>query len=300
MEWLILATSGMFVWSCTAVVDRYVLLNKISSQRFYVVVPALLQFPLTLIFFPLFGPTSFAWNVVAIGIGAGIIEGIALYYLFKGISFEELGRVFPLASLSAILTLVGGSILFGETLSQTELLAFMLFVAGGVVLAVKKSTEAKTYGLLSLKVLKPLCIGAVLMSTYTLAFRYTFVESDFVTGFFFSRIGFALFGVALLIVCRKELVEQWNNINTKIRAIIIGNQVVAFGGHTLYFSAMALTSAALVQSVLSIQGLVVFLVASTISFFNPALVGESITRHDLIQKSIGVLLVVLALYFLTL
>jgi len=259
-----------------------------------------LQFPLTLILFPLFEPTSFAWSVVLIGIGAGIVEGIFLYYLFRSISFEELGRVFPLASLSALLTLLGGLILFGETLTQPELLAFFLFVAGGVVLAVKKNTETQTYGILSMKVLKPLFIGAIFISTYTLALRYTFIESDFATGFFFSRIGFLVFGLMLLIVWRKELVEQWSNIGTKIRAIIIGNQVVAFGGHALYFSAVALTSAALVQSVLSIQGLVVFLIASIVSFFNPKLVGESITRHDLIQKSLGILLVVLALYFLTL
>lgn len=300
MEWLILASSGMFVWSCTAVVDKFVLHNKISSQRFYVLVPALVQFPLTLAFFPLFKPTSFDPAVILTALGAGFIEGIFLYYLFKSISVEELGRVFPLASVSAILTLLGGFILFGETLTQTELFAFVTFVIGGVVLSVKKNIETKSYGFLSVKVFRSLFLGALFISTYTLALRYTFLESDFATGFFFSRIGFLVFGLILLIFWRKELYEQWNKIDAKIRTIVIGNQVFAFGGHALYFSAIALASAALVQSVLAVQGLVVFMIASIVSYLNPNLVAESITRHDLIQKGIGVLLVVLALYLLTL
>lgn len=237
--------------------------------------------------------------MILVSVGAGIVEGIFLYYLFKSISVEELGRVFPLASLSAIFTLLGGFLFFNETLTQYESLAFLFLVIGGVVLAVKKNTGAHTYKLLSFQALQPLLLGAFFISTYTLALRYTFVESDFATGFFFSRIGFFLFGAVLLMLWKKELVEQWNQLSKKIKLIVMGNQVVAFGGHALYFSAIALTSAALVQSVLSVQGLVVFLIASVISFFNPKLVAESITRHDVIQKSIGVSLVVLALYFLT-
>lgn len=298
MTWLTLAVSGMLIWSCTAVVDRFALHGRINSQRFYVVIPALLQLLLVLILYPYFTPTSFEATTVAVGIGGGLVEGFFLYYLFKGMSEAELGRVFPLASTSAILTLLGGYLLFSEQLSSNDLSAFLALVLGGVVLSVEKKRDGLSYKLVSLKALKPLAIGAVFISSYTLALRYTFIESDFATGFFFSRVGFFLFGLTTLLIWRHEIINQWRITTFKIKSVVIGNQLAAFFGHVLYFSAVAMTSAALVQSVLSVQALIVFILAILVSYINPNLVAESITRHDFLQKSIGVILVVIALFLI--
>lgn len=296
MTWLTLAFLGMFIWSCTAVVDRFALYGRVTSKRFYVVVPALLQLPLVLLFPIFFTPTSLEPITILVSIVGGLIEVALLYYLFVAMSAEEVGRVFPLTSVSAVLTLLAGVLFLNDTLSSSELLAFSLIVVGGVVLSIKISESGTSLSFI--KSLRPLLIGAALSSAYTLALRFAFTETDFATGFFFSRIGFFLGGMIVLVIWRKEIAEQWRVLSRNMRVLIIGNQAVAFSGHAFYFSALALANAALVQSVLAIQGVVIFIIASVVSFINPKLIAESITLRDLAQKGVGILLIVVALSLL--
>lgn len=294
MFWLYPALIGMAIWSVTAVVDRFALNDRIKSMRFYVVVPALLQFPLTLILYPLFAPTTFDTHIATISLLGGALEVAVLYYLFVAFSAEEIGRVFPLMSLGSVMTLVGGWIFLGDTLDAYELIAFALLVSGGFIIAIKRDAKRVKFT----KAIVPILIACGLGSAYSLTLRWAFVESDFATGFFFSRIGFFLAGAIVLVIWYSEVKRQWSALRTRLRAIIIGNQIVAFSGHAFYFSALAVANAALVGSVLSIQGILIFAMASVISFFNPGLVNESITKADLMQKIAGIALIVLGLNLL--
>lgn len=295
MTWLSLALIGMFIWSIAAVIDRFALHGRIQSKRFYVVVPALLQFPLVLVFYPFFEPTSFDLSVIAISVLGGLLEVFLLYYLYVAVSSEEIGRVFPLMSVGAVFTLLGGWLLLGDTLEQRELFAFSLLIAGGVIIALKKQ-NAGTYRLT--RSIVPLFILSFLGTAYTLALRYAFLESDFATGFFFSRIGFFVGGLVVILLYWSEIKKQWHALKNEMRSIVVGNQIVSFSGHAFYFSALALANAALVQAVLSIQGIVIFVLASIVSMYNPKLVGESLTRHDVIQKILGISIMALALNLL--
>ncbi len=294
MYWLTAAIVGMTIWSVTAVVDRFALNDRIRSMRFYVAIPALLQFPLVLLLYPLFEPTSLSLLTIGVGVLGGVLEVLMLYYLFVAFSSEEVGRVFPLMSLGSILTLIGGWIFLGDTLETHELAAFALLLAGGFIIAIKR--DAKRVRLS--KAIAPILIATALGSSYSLALRYAFLESDFATGFFFSRIGFFLGGVLVVLVWRREIVAQWKQLSISMRTLVLGNQALAFSGHAFYFSALASANAALVGSILSIQGILIFAMASLVSFFNPHLVGESITRGDVLQKIAGIALIVFGLNLL--
>lgn len=294
MFWLYPALIGMAIWSVTAIVDRFALNERIKSMRFYVVVPALLQFPLVLVLYPLFAPTTFDTHVVAISLLGGALEVAMLYYLFVAFSAEEIGRVFPLMSLGSVMTLAGGWLFLGDTLDGRELAAFALLVSGGFIVALKRDAKRVKFT----RAIVPILIACGLGSAYSLTLRWAFIESDFATGFFFSRIGFFLGGAIVLVVWYSEIKRQWSTLRTRLRTLIIGNQIVVFSGHTFYFSALALVNAALVGSVLSIQGILIFAMASVISFFNPNLVNESITKADLTQKITGIALIVLGLNLL--
>jgi drug/metabolite transporter (DMT)-like permease len=296
MTWLWLAVAGMVLWSATAVFDRYALNGRVTSIKFYLTVPALLQFPLVLLLFPIFWPTDFTAKVIIFGLLAGLVEAFFIYYMYTAMSREEVTRVFPLMSLGTFFTLLGGWFLLGDTLTQNQLIAMLLLTVGGVVIAFKRDQAQGRYGIS--KGLLYLLLAMLLASAYTLSLRFVFIESDFATGFFFSRVGFFLGGIILLFVFREEIIEQWEKLQGSMKALILGNHVVVFAGHALYFSALSLAAAALVQSVLSIQSIIVFVFALVVAKINPNWISESVTRHDLIQKSIAILLIVIALNLL--
>lgn len=294
MSWLPAALLGMVIWSVAAVVDKYALNGRVRSVRFYVCLPALIQFPLTLIFYPFFTPTSFDGLTVLVSLAGGILEALMLYYMFTAFSEEEVGRVFPLMSLGSALTLIGGWFILGDALESRELIAFALLLTGGFIIAIKPHAKRVRFT----KAIVPILITCGLGSAYALSLRFAFLESDFATGFFFSRFGLFLGGVVILALWGPEIRKQWASLSASMRTLVIGNQVVAFGGHAFYFSALALANAALVGSVLSLQGGLIFFMAAGLSLINPKFVGESITLRDVLQKLLGIGIIAVGLNFL--
>lgn len=295
MTWLVFAFIGITIWSATAIADRFFLIRHVTSKRFYVVVPALLQFLVTLVLALLFFSIPHASpTAIATALASGAMEVVFLYYLFTAVSNDEVSRVFPLTAAGPIITLVLGRFVLHETLTSHQLLAFGLFLVGGFFLAAK----FKGGGLSFSKAIKPLFIGSALTSIFTLLLRSAFVQGGFWAGFFYSRLGFFLGGTLVLYLYRAEIMQQWKVLRTGVRTILIGNQVAALSGHAFYFLALSLASAALVQSVLSAQSAIILVFAVLVSFWKKDIIEESLHGRDLSQKAVGIAFIIVASYLL--
>jgi transporter family protein len=294
MSWLVYAFIGITIWSATAVADRFFLLKHVTSMRFYVVVPSLVQCAAVCLAALALGIPHVGTLSAAAAIASGVAEVVVLYYLYTAMSSDEVSRVFALTTAGPIITLVLGWLLLHEALSIREVVAFACFLAGGFLLAVRFGQGSFSIS----RALKPLFFGSLFTSVFTLLLRYAFVSSDFWTGFFWSRIGFFIGGIIVLFLYRTEIAAQWGRLAASTRAVLIGNQVVALSGHAFYFLALSLSSAALVQSVLSAQSAIILVMAAVVAWWRHDLIGESIARHDLLQKGIGVAFVVVASWLL--
>lgn len=295
MSWLAFAFIGMTIWSASAVADRALLL-RISSTRFYLLVPTLLQLLLCVALFPFMPVLVGSTSSITFAIVSGIMEAGVLYFLYIAMSKEEVSRVFSLTGLGPVLTLVFGTVFLGEVLVREQLFAFALFFLGGLILSVQIGSGWKSHSLS--KALGPIFVGSLISSLFFILLRHAFISSDFWTGLFYSRIGFFIAGIFLLIVWRKEIVREWRRLSGGVRTAIIGNQVVAFSGHYFYFLALSLGSAALVQAALSAQGGIIFVMALLVAGFDRRLLEERLTMRDIIQKAIGIALAAAAAYIL--
>ncbi len=295
MSWLAYALIGMTIWSATAVADRALLL-RITSIRFYLLVPTLLQLLLCIALLPFMPALAGDTSSIAIAILSGVMEAGVIYFLYVAMSKEEVSRVFSLSGLGPILTLIFGTVFLGEVLAREQLIAFALFFLGGLILSVQLGTGWKAHSLS--KALGPIFVGSLISSLFFILLRHAFVSSDFWTGFFYSRIGFFIAGIFLLFVWRKEIVREWRRLSSNVRTAVIGNQVVAFSGHCFYFLSLSLGSAALVQAALSVQGGIIFVMALLVAGFDRRLLEERLTRRDVIQKAIGITLAASAAYIL--
>lgn len=295
MSWLAFAFIGMMIWSAAAVADRALLL-RIPSKKFYLLVPTLLQLVLCCALLPFMPPLTFGTSAFFFALASGVMEALVLYFLYMAVSREEVSRVFSLTGLGPVLTLVFGYLFLNETIAGAQLIAFLLFFAGGVILSYRSGKKLGS-GALS-KGLVPILIGSLITSVFFILLRQTFVAGDFWSGLFFSRIGFFGAGLVVLWMWRKEIKNEWSRLSGTLRFAVIGNQIVSFSGHYFYFLALSLASAALVQSVLSAQSGIIFLMAILVAGFDRRLLEEGITRRDLMQKAIGISLTAVAAYIL--
>lgn len=294
MSWLAYAFIGITIWSATAVADRFFLLRHVTSKRFYVVVPSVVQFVAVLIAAAFFSIPHAAPISALAALLSGAAEVIFLYYLYTAVSGDEVSRVFPLTTAGPIFTLVLGWLFLHESLSIHQLAAFACFLVGGFLLAMRFGGGAPSFS----KAVQPLFIGSMLSSIFTLLLRYAFVSSDFWTGFFWSRVGFFIGGMIILWLYRDEVTAQWRALGMRARVALVGNQAVALSGHAFYFLAISLVNAALVQSVLGAQSAIILVMAVAVSLWRHDLIEESIAGRDLFQKAIGVGFVVVASYLL--
>src|SRR5689334_8084934 len=127
--WLLYVFIGLTIWSAASIGDRFFLLHHVKSHRFYVVVPALLQFLVTLPFVVLFGFPVAPPAAMLAAIGNGLIEVVVLYYLYVAVSSDEISRVFSMSSVGPVLTFIFGFFFLHETLTgMREIWAFALFI----------------------------------------------------------------------------------------------------------------------------------------------------------------------------
>jgi drug/metabolite transporter (DMT)-like permease len=220
------------------------------------------------------------------------LEAAVLYFLYVAVKSDEVSRVFPLTGLGPIMTLVIGWL---ESLEPLQLAAMCLFLVGGVILALEPGKGSR---IVISKALRPIVIGSLLTSLFTLTLRFAFVASDFWSGFFYSRLGFFVAGLVILYLFRGEITKQWMSLPRRWHVGLIANQTLAFSGHLFYFFSLSLASAALVQATLSAQSGIIFIMALAVSWWSPKLLEERVTRAALLQKFIGIGLVTVAAFLL--
>src|SRR5262249_36181857 len=136
----------------------------------------------------------------------GLLEVVILYYLYVAVSGDEVSRVFSLGGIGPVVTLIFGWIFLHETLGLHQMGAFVLFVAGGFLLSTR--FRGTTFSLS--KALKPLIIGSLLGTGFTLLLRFAFIESNFWAGFFYSRAGFFIGGLFVYAWFHREITAEWN------------------------------------------------------------------------------------------
>ncbi len=296
MGWLFFLTVGLFIWSVTSLVDRYALADKVDNEKLYVLFPALVHLVVASAIIPFFDLsfpdlTIFLWAILG-----GVLELVKLYFLFTAMGVEEISRVFPLGSFSSFIVLFLSWTLLNDPLTGGELKAFFLFVFGGFFLVFKKSAAGDFE--LS-KSWKPILGVGVVGAFEIIVLKFVFQNTNFWTGFYFSRIGLFLAGLVLFFSwARKSVVEDWNSLKPFLKKLLVGNQVVAVIGHVFYYFAIKLENAALVSSAMGMQHAMIFLMATGISLWKPSLLKEDLRFRELVKKFIGIALIVIAIVLL--
>ncbi len=296
MSWLIYLFIGLFIWSVTSLVDRYALSDKIDNKKLYVLFPSFVHIVVASLIIPFFGLEFASLDILGFAVLGGVLELIKLYFLFTAMGLEEISRVFPLGSFSSFIVLFLSWTLLDDALTGGELKAFFLFILGSFFLVFKydvggdfKLSESW----------KPILGVGVVGAFEIIVMKYVFQNAGFWTGFYFSRVGLLIGGLVLLLSWfRKSIIEDWLNLELRLKKLLLGNQCLAVFGHVFYYFAIKLENAALVSSASGMQHAMIFLMATAISLRKPELLKEDLRGRELLKKSFGILLIILAIFVL--
>lgn len=308
------------------VADKFLLSKQVHSSivyTFYVGIWSVGNFALLLI--APFVPTPFQF---ALDILAGLLFLGTLIFWYKALHQSEATRVVPIVgALTPIFSFIFSYIFLGATLSLREAVAFIVLIAGGVLISVKRTriyffTETlerikniwgDVLGTFSVE-LRPArrllinsAVSAACFAAYYVFIKYIYSHTGqpFIGAFVWSRLG-SFIGVLCLL-----LVPSWRKLIAESRSsqhrtplqltFFLGIRLAAAAAFIMLNWAVSLSdNVSLINALQGIQYVFLLLIVALLVHKYPRIMSEEVGRDVMMQKIIGAVLVGMGLYLLVL
>ncbi len=316
--WLLITVSAYFINAGVYVADKFLLSKKIHSSiayAFYVGIWSV--FNVCLLYFWPWLPNL---QELTLDLLAGFLFLVTLVFWYKALHQSEASRVVPIVgALVPIFSFILSFVFLGETLTKTQLLAFIILICGGVLVSIK---ETKVY--VYQKVINRLreimgdifgevpagarpasrlivnsVVAAVFFAAYYVLMKYIYNYQPFIGSFVYSRLG-SFIGVLLMLFVpdwRHLIIEQQKGAKTpKNMLFFLMVRLAAAAAFIMINWAISLGNVAIVNALQGAQYLFLFLIILLISDRFPKVLNEQLGGGVFLQKLIGTLMVCLGLY----
>ena len=300
MSWLFFAIAAYFLLALSYVLDKFLLADRIPKPAVYAFYVALLSAASLVLI-----PFGFYWQGIywtILSILSGVIFIYALLFYYEALKDNEVSRVAPLiGSIVPVATFLIAWAFLGETLSAWNLGGFIFLVGGGFLISFDLPIKSR-------KVFRgfrcSLISGVLFALAYSL-FKYVYGNSNFVSGFIWTRMGLFAGGLSLFAfpVFRKNIISSFRNLFEKRKkkqkrnagtiALFILNKIFGGSSSILLNYAIFLGSVSLIQAMSSIQFVFILILVGIASIKYRRMFNEKLCFWDWAQK-IGAVIIIAA------
>jgi len=322
--WLFVAISSYFLNAGVYVADKFLLSKKIHSSivyAFYVGIWSIGNFVLLF-----FDPVIPSFVFLLLDLSAGFLFLFTLIFWYKALHQSEATRVVPIVgALTPVFSFILSFIFLGAKLEPQSLAAFIVLIAGGLLISVKK-TRMHIIGevFVRFKNIWGNTIGKVaaetrptrrlilnsLVSAFCFAAYYVFIKyiyshtgQSFITAFAWSRLGSFLGVLAMLLVPQWRLLikesKTHENQKPKHLAFFFAVRLAAAGAFIMLNWAVSLGSnVSLINALQGTQYVFLLVLVLVLAKKYPNMLNEELGRGVMLQKVLGIILVMLGMYLL--
>ncbi len=304
MTWFIVALGAPFVWSLVNHCDKIILSRyfKGGGSGGLMIFVGVVALPLALII-GFFNP-----NVLSIGntdafylILSGLLYNAAVFLYLKALETEDASFIVPFWQLAPVFSYVLGVMFLQEFLSTDKLLASLIVIFGAIILSLefkagkKISINKRTAGIMVLSALFIACTNVF--------FKKSAIEElPFIVSMFWNQVGMFIFAAGFFadFHFRREFLDVIKQNSGKVLSLNIFEQIAEVVGIVINNFAILLAPVALVVLVeYTAQPLFVFIEGIIFTLLFPKLVHENLSRNNLIQKFIAIVVMGIGLYMIT-
>jgi drug/metabolite transporter (DMT)-like permease len=320
MIWLFIAIIAYFINAGVYVADKFLLSKKFHSSityAFYVGIWSIFN-----LFLLAFDPWLPSLHELAIDLLAGLLFVFTLVFWYKALHQSEATRVVPIVgALTPIFSFILSFVFLGEDFDAKQFLVFVILVAGGALISVKRT---KIYFWSSLsnrlrevfdnvlggihasyrparRLLVNSIISALFFAGYYVLMKYIYLEQPFVGSFVWSRLGSFLGVLCFLLVPYYRDAIRGHQAHNKSPKNLFGFLVVRFLAAIAFIMlnwAISLGNVAMVNALQGVQFLFLMLIVLVMSAKFPRILREEAGRGILLQKITGIAMVSAGLYLL--
>lgn len=253
MTWLLVAILGQIILGTAAVADKLLLRKRVPDPIVYTFWLGILGV-FSVLLLP-FGFLHLSFSFILVGIISGMVFMLSLLVLYTILAKTSASSTLPfIAALIPLCTLPFSAVFITAHVSSMDIGGILLLIAGALFFFF-----AQTHALRARLTLLMIA-SAALYGFSSVLQKIVFEHTNFVTGFFWAKMG-EVFGALLLLVLpnlRKRILRARSNINGANRAWYLANRIWASSGSVLLNVAIFLSHPALVQSTQSFRYVVIF------------------------------------------
>ncbi len=296
--WLPIVIIGHLANAGAFVIDKYLLAKQVPNPVVYsYYIGVLGGLAIVLLPFGVYWPGL--WQLM-VAFFAGVTFIVALLFFFRALSMDNASTVVPfLGAVQPVFIFAFSFLFLTERLTENQIWAFVLLLLGGVIISYEKETKknAKIHHLSLI-----LALGAAFVfAVSSVLMKYVYLHQTFISGFFWSRLGAAIFAFSFLFFpsLRKKISAVSDKTRKSTRLLFIGNQVFGALGFVLLNYAISLASATLISALQGVQYVFLFLLVIFLSRWHPKILKEKLTGAIVAQKTVAILIIAAGLLFLT-
>jgi drug/metabolite transporter (DMT)-like permease len=314
--WLSISFLAYFINAGVYTADKFFLSKKIHSSISYAFYVGIWSIGNVFLFY--FFPFMPTWQWLVIDLLAGLLFLWALVAWYKALHQSEATKVVPIVgAFIPIFSFLLSYIFLGESLSQKQLMALLVLIAGGVLISIKHKKESRIkkvfnnilhlFGSKSAshhpveRLIINSLISAFIFASYYVLIKYIYTNQPFMGSYLWTRMG-SFIGALLLIVLpynRKIIFEKKRRKSTtKNLPLFLSIRFLAVIAFLLLNYAISLGNVAIINALQGVQYMFLILIFLILSKKYPKILKEEMGRTVLIQKFIGILLVGVGLYLL--
>ncbi|NCO62103.1 hypothetical protein GW879_01460 [Candidatus Kaiserbacteria bacterium] len=308
MVWILLATAGQFINAVVVYLDKYIVTDDKALPRpfVYAFYSCLLTGGWVVIYFLVFIPSladiglpnlqnisSPTIQVVSMSFLTAYTFFMALVSMFTALRKAEAVNVMPVVGTISALASFGMSYLFLQIPLTTN------FIWGISVLSLGTLLVAQT--LPKMETIIHVIHSGIFFALHYITMKGLFLETNFDNGFFWSRIGFVLFALSLLLVpvYYEKIREHTITLSLRTGLLMVITKILAGASAFLILKATDLGDVAVVQALDGVKFVFILL----ISIFFGALLPDSVVVHvtkprEVIQRLLYVLIIVVGYFIL--
>lgn len=301
MNWFFIALIGPILYASANHIDKYLISRYMKEGA----VGALIIFSsiFSIIALPIvvfIHPDVFAVSLlqgVALALNSTLIVFAVLLY-FYALRNDEASYVVPFYQTIPIFAFILGYFILGETVTAFQGIASFIIISGALVL----SFEFGIGKTLFRREVVILMLGASLLYAVNgVVFKLIAVESGFWPGTFWGLVGKIIIGfifLAFVPTYRRQFFSMFSQNKLAVFSLNSFNESLTIVAEAVTQYATLLAPVALVLLVNAFQPLFVFIIGIAITLLLPSFGKESLNQKTIIQKIIGIGLMILGTYFL--
>lgn len=285
MLWIIFTLIAMVLWTVVNIMDKYIIGHELRDP---ILVTTVFGFTIYLLFIlvaVLSGGVIIPVWMVIMAMLAGIIYSTGLGFYYMAMKKVEVSRLAPMLSTEPLLISAIAFFVFQERLSIMNYVGILLIISGAVLITHRKTESKKS------KLFKFYIFAFVAMMFFALRnilIKYISVNIEFWPMLFWFGIGGIVVPLVLLVVHHPHIREKAKTgiIHLCFVAILSGLALIFF------VKAISLGSVSLVSALMATKPMLVFFVATFLSFFYPKIILERHSRKVLLKKTMAIGLIV--------